>query len=104
IRGIIVKEGISRIAANSVHPEVARQLIREGVQEALARREEIAPLRLRTPIRIEEDLYFSVQADAISLIPTVERLGDRTIAFEALDAVTAYRTFLVTAYLNRVFA
>jgi D-amino peptidase len=103
IRGVVVKEGISRIAANSVHPEVSRQMIREGVQEALARRDEIQPLRVQTPVRLEFDAYFSVQADAMALVPTVERLGDRTVAFESPDPVTAYRTFVATYYLHRAF-
>ena len=38
IRGIVVKEGISRIAGASVHPEEARRRIKEGIREALGRR------------------------------------------------------------------
>jgi D-amino peptidase len=104
IRGIVVKEGISRIAGASLHPEEARRRIKAGVREALGRRGDIAPLRVKTPLRFEIDAYFSVQADAMALCPTVERLGDRTIAFTSPDAVTAYHTFLATNYLNRQFA
>jgi len=35
------------------------------------------------------------------LIPTTERLGDRTLAFSAPDPLTAYRTFLTTYYISR---
>ena len=104
IHGVVVKEGISRVAADSVHPERARELIREGARAALAARGSIAPLVVSSPVRFEFETYFSPQADAIALMPTVERLGDRTVAFTAADPVTAYRNFVASYYINRAFA
>jgi D-amino peptidase len=99
--GVTTKRGISRLGAASVHPEVARERIRAGAAEALGRRREFAPYKVETPVRLELDLYYSPQADVAALIPTVERLGDRTIAFTAPDALSAYRTFLATYYIIR---
>ena len=99
--GVTTKRGISRFAAASLHPEVARDQIRAGAEEALRRLGEFAPFQVAQPLRLELDFYYSPQADIAALIPTTERLGDRTIAFNAPDPLTAYRTFLATYYISR---
>mgnify|MGYP001404386130 CR=1 FL=1 len=101
--GVSVKRGISRLAGDSVHPEEARRMIREGAKEAVERLKagEFEPLKVDTPVEIEIDFYYSPEADVSALIPTVERTGDRTIRFTAPDALQAYRTFLASYYLAR---
>ncbi len=44
-----VKQGLNRAAAIHLHPEVARGLITEAVQEGIARREELPLFRLAPP-------------------------------------------------------
>ena len=58
----------------------ARRRIRDGVARALARREEIPPFRPGTPIEVRLQFHRSVQARAASLVPTVQRLDDTTVA------------------------
>jgi D-amino peptidase len=99
--GVSTKRGISRLAAASVHPEVGRTRVRTGAEEALRRLSEFAPYRVETPVRLELDFYYSPQADIAALIPTTERIGDRTLAIGAPDALSAYRTFLATYYISR---
>jgi D-amino peptidase len=99
--GVSVKRGISRLGGESVHPEVARERIREGARQAIERLAEFEPLKVTTPVEIEMDLYHSPQADITALIPTVERIGDRTVRFESPDALRAYQTFLATYYIIR---
>lgn len=99
--GVAVKWGVSRLGAESLHPELARERIRAGAEEALRRLREFPPYRVATPVRLEVDCYYSPQADLAALIPTTERLGDRTVAFTAPDALSAYRTFLATYYVSR---
>ncbi|HEY7062968.1 MAG TPA: M55 family metallopeptidase, partial [Chloroflexota bacterium] len=99
--GVSTKRGISRLAAASVHPEVARTRVRVGAEEALRRLPEFAPYRVETPVRLELDFYYSPQADIAALIPTTERLGDRTLGITTPDALSAYRTFLATYYISR---
>jgi D-amino peptidase len=102
--GVSVKRGVSRLGGESLHPEVAREKIRDGARQAIERLAEFQPLRVTTPVNIEIDLYYSPQADVAALIPTVERTGDRTVRFESPDALTAYRTFLATYYIIRDIA
>ena len=99
--GVSVKRGITRLAGESVHPSVAQARTRDGARQALERLAEFRPLTLTTPITVEMDFYFSPQADIAALIPTVERIGDRTIRYQASDAAEAYRTFLATSYISR---
>ena len=102
--GVSVKRGISRLGGESVHPERARELIRDGARQALERLGEWQPLRFDGPITVEMDFYYSPQADVAALIPTMERVGDRTIRFQAGDPAEAYRAFLATYYISRYIA
>jgi D-amino peptidase len=99
--GVSVKRGITRLGGESVHPERAREMIRDGARRAMERLPEVEPLRVDTPVTIEIDFYYSIQADVAALIPTTERIGDRTLRFQAADAAEAYRTFLATYYIQR---
>jgi D-amino peptidase len=102
--GVSVKRGITRFAGESLHPTEARQRIKAGAQQALERLGESRPLTLQTPIDVEMDFYFSFQADLASLIPTTERVGNRTIRYRSPNAEEAYRTFLATNYISRAVA
>ena len=99
--GVSVKRGISRTAGESLHPEEARARIQAAAREAIQRLGEFKPLKVQTPVTIEMDFYYSPQADLAALIPTMQRVGDRTIRFQADDALSAYRAFLATYYVSR---
>ena len=57
--GVTAKRSISRFAAASLHPEVARDRIRAGAEEALRRLSEFAPFQVAQPVRLELDFYYS---------------------------------------------
>jgi D-amino peptidase len=99
--GVSVKRGITRFAGESVHPDEACAKIRDAAKQAIAGLSGFSPLKLQTPITVEEDLYYSYQADLVALMPGVERVGNRTIRFQANDAAEAYKTFLASYYLSR---
>lgn len=99
--GVSVKRGITRLSGESLHPAEACVLIRDGAQRALENLAQSRPLVLETPVTVEMDFYFSYQADIAALIPTIERVGDRTIRYQSENAADAYRTFLATNYITR---
>ncbi len=99
--GVSVKRGITRLSGESLHPEVAREKIRDAARQAIERLSEFQPMKVTTPVEVSMDFYFSPQADVAALIPTTERTGDRTVEFTSPDALTAYRTFLATYYITR---
>jgi D-amino peptidase len=99
--GVSVKRGITRLSGESLHPSEACARTKSGATRALEQLSASRPFTLSTPITVEMDFYFSPQADLASLIPTVERIGDRTIRYQSADAAEAYRTFLATSYVSR---
>jgi D-amino peptidase len=99
--GVSVKRGITRLSGESLHPEVARERIKAAARSAIEQLSERKPLQLETPLTVDIDFYHSIEADASSMMPTVERTGNRSIRYVAPDALQAYRTFLASYYLTR---
>jgi D-amino peptidase len=93
---VVVKRGVSRRAAASVHPSVARDLVRDAAARAVkrARAGELRPLVLDPPVTIEVEYRNGGEADHAAVVPGAERFGDRGVRFSAPDARTAYRGFL----------
>jgi D-amino peptidase len=50
---VIVKESFTRFAAHNLHPERARQLLREGARRAVRRAGSLAPPAIDLPARLE---------------------------------------------------
>jgi len=93
---IVVKDGFGTNAAASLHPERAREAIRDGATRAVERAKagELRALEVETPVVIEVDYRRGLEADFAALVPNAERVGDRTARHLGPDAVTAYRGFL----------
>lgn len=83
IETVIVKEGITRYCARSLHPQEARKRIYEGTRKALSRIKEFTPLRLNSAHRLEVDFLNAAMADAANLVPDTTREGALTVAYEA---------------------
>lgn len=93
---VIVKQVVSRRAAASLHPTVARGLVRDGAERAVRRAAagELQPLVIEAPVTIEVEYGHAGSADHAAIVPGAERIGDRTVRHVADDAATAYRGFL----------
>lgn len=93
VETVAVKEGIGAAALN-LHPEVARERIREGVERALRNLDDYEPYRLRAPytlvltLKTEQNIYRG------SLYPGAERTGDWEVTYvgdDVLEIMNAYR-------------
>ncbi len=93
---VVVKRAVGWRAAASVHPAVARELVREGAERAVRRAAtgELRTLEVETPVTIEIEYRNGGEADYAALVPLAERYGDRGVRIVAQDAPTAYRAFL----------
>ena len=93
---VVVKRGVSRHAADSVHPSVARELIAAASRRAVERtaRGELETLVLAAPISVGIDFRHAGQADFAAVIPGFSRVGDRGVTYEAAEGVEAYRAFV----------
>ena len=69
---------------------VAREMIYNGVQAALARRDEIKPIECAETLTMEIDFKDSNMADTASLVPGVVRLAPRTVSFTG-DPETVFK-------------
>ena len=103
---VVVKRGVSRQAADSVHPLRARELIRQGARRAVERAagesSDLRPLTMDPPLRLLMEFQNPGQADISAVIPGFDRAGDRGITFQTDDVVTLYRAFLSAARLAAI--
>ena len=96
---VVVKRGVSRAAADSVHPEEARRLVRAGAQRAVERAAHGGdgapqPLRLDPPIAVQLEFSHAGMADFAAMIPGFSRVGDRGVRYDAADPIEAFRAFV----------
>jgi D-amino peptidase len=94
VEGVVVKEGLGRQAARSLHPEVARERIRAGAARAIERLANIPPMRLAGAAELEVDFLSTAMADSCERVPCVRRLGPRTVGYTSAEYVDVYRLFL----------
>ncbi|MDI2586329.1 M55 family metallopeptidase [Psychrobacillus sp. NEAU-3TGS] len=96
----VVKESISRSAVKTLHPQKAHALLKEKVEEAISKSDQIKPLvpPKNPTLRIEFANYG--QAEWAALMPGCEIIEGTTIVkFEAKDILEAYRAMLVMVEL-----
>lgn len=93
---IVVKQAVGWRAAASLHPEAARELVRDGAARAVRRAAagDLEPLRIETPVTLDVEFRHGGEADHAALVPGAERFGDRGVRVVSPDVVTAYRAFL----------
>ncbi len=90
VEQIVVKRGLSRFCAESIHPIKARELIYNGILNALKKADKIEPFKLEEPIKLEIDYFSSNMAETASLIPGVARTTPRTVEVTS-DAETIFK-------------
>jgi D-amino peptidase len=88
---VSTKEGIGRFAAKSFHPSKVREEIRKKAQKAV-KTSNAQPFTVEPPLRLEMDFMLTNMADAVALIPGIERISPRSVAYECSDFLTLYRT------------
>lgn len=96
-----VKEGIGHSAARGVHPERAREMIEDGVRRGVERRDQIEPLALERPVTVEIEVASTEGVDQLLFVPGMERMGPRTVRYEAPDVPSAYRLTRLARLLAR---
>jgi D-amino peptidase len=85
--GVVVKEGLSTYSALHVHPKRAQQLIREGARQAVKNAADARPYVLAKGATVEVEFDHQARADHAARVPTIERIGERTVAFTPADGV-----------------
>jgi D-amino peptidase len=100
IQTVVVKQGYGRNVAKSLHPTAARGAIRKAAADAIRSIGHLAPYRPAPPFVLEADVANTSCADLCALAPGVDRIGPRTVRFEADDFREAFRCLLAWTYLG----
>jgi D-amino peptidase len=87
IEGVVVKRAIGYHSADSVSPETARRLIRDGAARALGRLSSFHPLKVAAPTTVEITFKNMINAEILALLPNVTRVGGPTVRFTGKDIV-----------------
>jgi D-amino peptidase len=95
---VVVKRAISYQAADSVHPALARDMIRDAARRAVERvrgeGSSLQPLTMEPPIDLRIEFTTPAQADFVAVMPGFDRVADRSVVFVADDAVMLFRALI----------
>jgi len=97
----VVKESLTRFAANSMHPDGACALIAERAFAATQSIATAAPVSIELPVTMRIAFRTSDYADLASRVAGVTRTGDLNAEIVQLDALELYRTFITIVLLCR---
>lgn len=101
VRLAIVKESVSRFAANSLHPIEACKLIFEQATLATQSIERASQVDIAVPATLEITFRTSDYAELADRIGGVERTGDLTARIVRDNALEMYCTFITIVLLCR---
>jgi D-amino peptidase len=101
IEAVVVKESVSHNAARSLHPETARELIRQGAQRALARLTDFQLPAIAQPAELTVRYHNRALAELACALRGVEQLEDKVVAIRHDDPLDLFRTFIAAVFLSR---
>ena len=93
VAGAVVKEGISTHSALHLHPQRARDVIREAAESAMARVSTARPFTLPSGATVELTFDHQARADQAVLVPGVVRTGERAVAWNPPNGYEFILTF-----------
>jgi D-amino peptidase len=93
VQGVVVKEGISTFAALHLHPETARQRIRDAAEAAVRQASAAQPYVLQPGRAVELEFDHQARADQAVLVPGVSRSGERAVTWIPENGDDFIRTF-----------
>ncbi|MDP9235032.1 MAG: M55 family metallopeptidase [Actinomycetota bacterium] len=98
---VVVKEAVSRFAAQSMHPHAARAAIAAGAERALSTTNPPSPPRIDLPAQLEIDFLTADMARMATWISGVTQTAERTVLLEGSNPLDLYQAFVAIIYLTR---
>ncbi len=92
IESVAVKKGIGA-ATLSLHPEIAGQMIKVGVEKAIRNRGKHKPYKLMPPYRLVLTLKDEKMVDNGQYYPGARRTGDWELTYESSDLMGVLKAF-----------
>jgi len=93
--GVPTKTGVGLYGVRTLTPKRACDLIRKGVKDALEKKDDVRPLVIRRPVRMEVEFERPLMAQYASRIPLTRRVDIKTVSFRAKDMLEAFAVFEV---------
>lgn len=94
IETVAVKRAVGRVSARCIHPEKAREMIKEAASRAVGKIGEIHAHVVDSPVTFRIRFTDAKRADAANFIPTAERIDGKSIVITNEDYVKAYHGFI----------
>ncbi|MDH6114944.1 D-amino peptidase [Kitasatospora sp. MAP12-15] len=104
LRAAVVKTSVSRHAADSMHPQEARELIRSTAEQAVRGLDRAAPPTIELPATLGIRLRNADLAETATWINGVVRDDELTVHITDDDPIRLYRTFATMLLLTRTIA
>ncbi|WP_329586940.1 M55 family metallopeptidase [Kitasatospora sp. NBC_01250] len=104
VRAAVVKSSVSRFAAESLHPEEAREVIRAAAREAVAQLPGAAAPAITLPATLTVRFRNADLAEQATWISGTERVDALTVTLTDEDPVRLYRAFVAVVVLTRGLA
>ncbi len=93
VRAVIVKRALGRFQADSPHPSVACELIRQAAKESMAAAGAVAPYQVARPVTIEVQFHHPMYTDLAALVPGCRKTGEWSAAFTGDSFMAAFGAF-----------
>lgn len=102
-QGVAVKRSVTRYAAESLHPAVARERIAAAAREALTTAQSARPPQFPKRTSIEVTFLTADMAEMSAWIRGVERVegAPRRVRFSGADYLALFKTFVTLVMLTR---
>lgn len=100
----VVNHSVSRFAAESLHPELARARIEAAARRALERLGELAAPAISLPATLEVRWRNADLAEMSTWLRGVDRVDEVTVSMADDDPARLYRTFVTAVLLTRGIA
>lgn len=91
VEGAVVKWAYGFHSAKTLTPEAAREVIREKVAAAMARRASFRPYVVKTPVELEVRFKNYRPAEVLSYLPIVKRADAHSVRFVGRDMLEVSR-------------
>jgi D-amino peptidase len=104
IETVEVKWALGRVAARSLHPVRARELIRDAAKRVVADAKRFRPYALPLPMVLELELMTTAITDAVAIVPGLQRTGPRSVRYECVDVDTMFRALMTIVRLGGTVA
>jgi len=85
IQTVSVKKGINSFCAECLHPETARDLIRDAARNSIEKKHMLKPYRIEGRIEVQIDYLHTELADEAERKNGAARIGGRSVMFEGND-------------------